>query len=297
MTDRFSNPDPQPPIEARPITQPRETPPWPSAPWPPRPPRRPSPLATLELPGLSRKQAWLDLMLVFLATILMPYLPLFFALLTPSLEFESNVSAMVIAQTWCQALLAAGLLFYLIMRHRLTSSSFGVRSDRLGEQFAWSLGALMGVYAALLVSVYLVGVIIALYPETGTDLEKRIEFAEQLPAKNIGTTVVLLIAVAVNEEVIFRGLLLPYLRRITGRWIWAGLISTLLFASLHIPNQGLLGGIQIIAIGAVLSIFFLLSRSLLAVIVAHFCFDLIQFQLLRFLPRLKELLDKMPVLN
>lgn len=294
MAEQPDKPSAPPPIQARPITRPPE---WPAIPPAARFAPGANPLSELELPGLPRRQALLDLMLIILAAILVPYLPLFFALVTPGFGLEADVSTVMIAQTWCQALLALGLLLYMIMRHGMNPAAFGTRSNQLPAQFGWSIAALIVVYIVHLGTSLVVGVVYNMYPGSGEDLMKRLEFVEQMPVRNIGVTVVLLIAVAVNEEVIFRGLLLPYLRRLTGRWIWAVLISSVLFAVLHVPHQGLLGGIQILAIGAALSVFFLAARSLIAVIVAHFCFDFLQFQLIRLLPRLREILGEMPEIN
>jgi membrane protease YdiL (CAAX protease family) len=65
-------------------------------------------------------------------------------------------------------------------------------------------------------------------------------------------------------------------------WTGAILLSSALFASLHIA-QGWLGIVQIFPVGLALAVFFVLTRSLTAVILAHFLFDLVQTQLARLL--------------
>ena len=289
MTEGPIEPNSDSPVQARPISFSDQ--PLSSGDWPPTPP--PSKLTVLSLPQLTFREAALDLMLIGVAAILLPYFPLLFALITPSLELESEVSPIVIIQTWCQALLALGLLTYMICRHRLPIAGFGLRHDGYFIQSLWSLVTLICVYAAMYVAAIVVTMITLVTPGAEEDLMHRIDFARQMPIDNLGETLVLLIAVALNEEIIFRGLLIPYLRRLTGNWFWAALLSTLLFASLHIPHQGVLAALQIFAVGAILSLFFLLSRSLLVVIVAHFLFDFLQFQLIRS-PFIQKLMEDLP---
>ncbi len=95
-------------------------------------------------------------------------------------------------------------------------------------------------------------------------------------------TVALLVPVAIHEETLFRGLLIPYLHRVGLGWPVAVLVSAAVFAALHI-TQGWLALPQIFAVGLILGGFFIWSRSLLAVMIAHFLFDLIQTELARFL--------------
>ena len=148
-------------------------------------------------------------------------------------------------------------------------------------------------YAALLASLAVVLSLLALIPGLESEIEQRADFASKLPLDSMTTIVLLLIAVAIHEEVVFRALLLPYLRRLMGSWWSAGLLAALIFGMLHVPAQGLLGGVQTFAIGAALVCCYLASRSLLAVTIAHFLFDLFQFQLMRS-EWLRELLENLP---
>ena len=251
------------------------------------------PPSDLELPEVRRGDALLDLALVLLAAIILPYLPTLLAPLAAEDVGVPEIGPLVIFQTWCQAGLAVALLFYFVLRHRIKPASFGLRRDRVGGQVLWGIGALIGVYGALLVTGLLVIMLYLIWPEVEADLAKRLPFVEQMPVDRLGTTLILLVAVAVNEEVIFRGLLMPYLRRVLGSWWWAAVISALIFAGLHVPQQGVLGGgLQIFAIGIVLAVFFVLSRSLLAVTLAHLLFNFVQFQIIHALP-LEELLERL----
>jgi membrane protease YdiL (CAAX protease family) len=253
------------------------------------------PPSDLELPEVRRGDALLDLALVLLAAIILPYLPLLLAPLAEEDVGVPEIGPLVIFHTWCQAGLAVALLTYFVLRHRIRPASFGVRGDHIGGQVLWGLGALIGVYGALLATGLLVMLLYLIWPEVEGDLVKRLPFVEQMPVDRLGTTLILLVAVAINEEVVFRGLLMPYLRRVLGSWWWAAVISALIFAGLHVPEQGVLGGgLEIFAIGIVLAVFFVLSRSLLAVALAHLLFDFVQFQIIRALPDVEELMKHLP---
>ena len=252
----------------------------------------------MTLPHLGQREAWFDLTLVLLATILLPYLPLVVIPFIDNVENARSVSRVgpyEITRVWLHAALAAGLLFYFVKRIGVKPAGFGVRFDHLPMQLAWSGAALIGVYAAMFLTALVVMGLLLFFPAWQDDLTERIEYIDKMPLNDIGVTLILLIAVAINEEVVFRGLLIPYLRRVCGSWWLAGLISSAIFASLHVPDQGLLGGgIQIFAVGVMLAAFFILSRSLLAVTIAHFLFNLFQFQFARMLPDLEKLLENMP---
>jgi membrane protease YdiL (CAAX protease family) len=255
------------------------------------PPLAPSP-PELELPYVRRSDALLDLTLVLLAAIVLPYAPSLLARVEEEGAAPLEIDWLVIFQVWCQAGLAIGLLLYFVLRHGFKPAAFGVRRDRISEQLLWGGGALIGVFLALLATAVFVLALYAIWPGVEQDLTRRFDYIDRMPVHHLGTTLALLVAVALNEEVVFRGLLLPYLRRVSGSWWWAVLISSLIFAVLHVPQQGVVGGLQILPIGLVLAIFFVLSRSLLAVTLAHLSFDFVQFQLIRVMPDLKELLER-----
>lgn len=253
--------------------------------------RVPPPPPALQMAHVRRRDALLALAVILLATIVLPYLPDLLLPLAPQAAGVPAIDMSFIARKWCEAGLAAGLLAFFLSRHRLRPAAFGLRRDRLGGQALWALGALAGIYATLLASAIIVVPLYVFFPAAQGELERRIEFVEAMPVDHVTNTILLLVAVAVHEELIFRGLLLPYLRRLFGSWWVAGALSALLFALLHVPHQGLFGGIQVLGIAAVLTVFFVRSRSLLAVILAHLLFDFLQFQLLRVLPNLQDLLD------
>lgn len=72
---------------------------------------------------------------------------------------------------------------------------------------------------------------------------------------------------AIGEEMIFRGLVLPILRRWTRSVHWAVWISALLFSMMHLQFYGF---VPRLVLGALLGYLFVWSRTLWAPIIAHF---------------------------
>lgn len=249
--------------------------------------------APLELRYLTRREAALDLSLVLLATIVTHYLPALAVWVQQGGLGPAEFDATVLIAKWSEAVLAAGLAAYLLLRQRIRPASFGLRGDDAPGQIAWALLTFFAMYAVFLA----VGAaLVALTPEESTllrrELSRRTEFFRTLPTESSSlTTILLLAAVAVHEELLFRGLLLTYLRRVTGRWWSAVAITSLLFAALHFP-QGWLAMVQIAGLALVLCGLFIASRSLLAVMLAHFLFDLCQMQIVRLLPDVQEMLER-----
>jgi len=241
-----------------------------------RPPR-------LDLSMLSRGAAGLDLGLVLLTALILPILtPLLLRTMVGGADLGDvyPTHGILIVSKYLEALQVVALLAYLVYRHKLPPQSFGLQTSRLGTQVGWGALTLGGTYAAMLLGLIPVGILIYTMPQTQHDLTERAKFMQVLPVQSMWSSVMLLVPVAIHEEVLFRGLLVPYLRRLTGGWVLAVALSSLLFASLHI-TQGWLAVLQILPVGATLAIFYVLSRSLLAVILAHFAFDFLQFQLVR----------------
>lgn len=265
-----SDVSPQPIVDARPIVV--------AAAEPPRE------LSPLELTPLSRAAARLDLALIVFVLLLVPFgmqLALSGVLGEASLLERVRASVLILPiEKWFDALLAAGLAAYLLVRGRLPASAIGLQRERAGRQALFAAGALAGVYAAMLLSGLLIALLWLIWPELQRDILRRTELLEVMPVESIARASLLMGAVAIHEELLFRGLLIPWLRRSGLSWAGAVGVSTATFALLHV-TQGWLAVIQIFGVGLVLAITFVLSRSLSTVIVAHFLFNMLQLQLAR----------------
>ena len=82
--------------------------------------------------------------------------------------------------------------------------------------------------------------------------------------------------VGVWEELFFRGFLMTRLRRVTGGWIVAVLLSTGVFVALHALTQAPAALVLIAILSLIMSVVTIWRRSLVPAIVAHTLFDLLQ---------------------
>lgn len=245
---------------------------------------------------LAPREAMLDFFLILFVGLIAHYLPqiLVASILKSPTEFPDS-PLIAIASKYGELLLALTLLIYLVQRHRLAASAFGWTREEPLLQGVWAVAALAGAYAALLATAPLMIAIYLLSPGMEQDLEQRLEFAKALGSRNAFLDVALMAAVGFHEEILFRGLMLPYLRRITGSWTAAIVAVSAIFGVLHVPTQGVLAGIQITLLGVSFGIFFMLSRSVVSVALAHMAFNLLQLQVMQFVIQFWEKATSQPI--
>jgi membrane protease YdiL (CAAX protease family) len=243
-----------------------------------RPPRSLHP--AMELNSISRRDAWLDIGLILLVTLLPHYLPGLVLLLLGNDVGLPDDPQTLIASKWIEAATVSGLAAYLLLRNRLRPATIGLRAKGILSQIGWGLVCLLVTYCFVVAVSMIIFYGFGSSPEVKQQFQKQLEFAKSLPVPDALTSAALLIAVAIHEETWFRGLLLPWLRRVLGNWTAAVIVSSLLFASLHI-QQSLVGMLCILGLGILFSITFIRFRSLLAVMVAHFLFDFFQLMIAR----------------
>jgi membrane protease YdiL (CAAX protease family) len=245
---------------------------------------------------ISRRDAWLDVLLLLIVPIGMIYVPTMIMWASPP-EGETpeirRFDYVVAGIKWAEFMLVAFLATYFVLRHGVRMRSLGIRFDGLGRQLLWAVATFVGAYAYLVLTA-LIAIPLLYYfagDEIQHDLANRQKLMQAVPDQDLMLVITLLIAVGFHEELLFRGLLLTHLRRATGRWWMAVLGSSLVFGALHFV-QGWLAVIQITGLAIVLCMFFLASRSVLAVSLAHFGFDLCQFQMMQLIKRMMEWLHE-----
>lgn len=247
---------PSPPVMARPVVQ------------------RTGPL---DLDFLTPRQARLDLMLVVVVAVVVLYAP---GLLLWFTQRDSaapgSIGPLIIFGKLIELTVALVLASYLVRRNGISPRVFGVTGSELATQLGWSGLTLVAAFAYLLLaSLFIVQIWQPGSPELEENIRQRVDVMRALNFESFAATVALMLIVGFQEELIFRGLLLPYLRRLTGAWWIAILLSSTLFGVLHFA-QGGLAMVQITGLGMVFAIFFVASRSLLAVALAHFAFNVLQ---------------------
>lgn len=238
------------------------------------------PSSPLLLEGLSRPDAAFSLLLVLLLGIVSGTVgQVLMAILLPAATGDALAWRLI----WLKlvdAALAAGALVFLAYRYGAPVAAFGIRLRGITTQFGLGFLTLLANYAYMIATIPVIMFVVRFFPQMMDDVRERLEFGSLLPLNNLLLTAILLTFVAIHEELVFRGLMLPLLRRLVSSWWLAVVISSLIFGGLHFA-QGVTGVIQVTGLGVIFSVAFLQSRSLLAVIFAHFAFNFLQFQLMR----------------
>ncbi len=160
----------------------------------------------------------------------------------------------------------------------------------------WGAPALAGAFAAHLLVTLPVAVLMQLAGTAGGEAAQRLGAMQGLlRGVQLWQLLPALVLLAAFEEVVFRGFLLPRLRRLTGRWWLAVLLAQILFGLGHL-YEGTFAVTQTMMLGVYFSVVFLWRGHLGAPIAAHAAFNSIMFGLVIFLQR-SGLLDRLPQLR
>ncbi len=168
------------------------------------------------------------------------------------------------------------LVVWLMLRHRGQSwRAVGVGAHRLWLSLLCGVGAV--VVAALLSFAWQL-MLMAFWPKL---LEQMYENAKiimtMIPKHHPLSLGLLSIAVATYEELLFRGFLLPRMRRVTNSWVLAALLSTVVFTALHALDQKPAAMVPIAILSLVFCSVTIWRRSIVPAIFGHFLFDFAQF--------------------
>lgn len=181
---------------------------------------------------------------------------------------------------WLAAILLSA--WFVLWRHQLSPVVFGWphRTDKFMKHFGATLLALLAAGMAWAFSTVVAGVLLISFPGLAEgDLQNRLDTLNQIPRSTWYMNAVLMLIVGMQEELLFRGMILPYLRRLSGSWVIAVMVSTLIFALAHFP-QGAIAVIQIEFLALAFALVYLWTRSLVAVVMAHFLFNFVQIQII-----------------
>ena len=159
---------------------------------------------------------------------------------------------------------ALGLWVYRLAVHRIEGrQALELSGEGAGRDIGWGLSVGIGMFTVTIATIALLGG----YRVTGWG-----SFEAFLAMCG------LMCAVAVAEELLFRGVLFPILERAAGTW-WALAISSALFGGLHLvnPNASLWGALAIcLQAGLLLGAAYVATRSLWLPIGLHLGWNLAQ---------------------
>jgi membrane protease YdiL (CAAX protease family) len=161
-----------------------------------------------------------------------------------------------------------------ILLHRGQSlRTIGLTSSRWGMNLLIGIAATATAYGLALVwQVVIWFVWPELWEQMGENAERIMNLIPK-PDHPI-SFVPITLAVGIYEELLFRGFLLPRLRRATGGWTIAVLISSAVFTALHASDQVPAALVPVAILSVVFSLVTIWRRSLVPAIVGHFVFDL-----------------------
>ena len=250
-----------PPPMARPITPPADTPSLP-----------PDPMLLCKL---SRRMAGLDLLA--LTAVLLTYwivLGIFLGPADPDEPTDADRTVVLLATVGMGAL--AILMAVLMTRRRgLRVSTLGLTLRKLSINVGLGLVTAGAAFAVFMLSAE---IMCALWPAGYEALRNNPEeVMKHIPRLGPAGAVALTIFVATWEEVAFRGFVLLRLRRITGSWIAAVVLSSAVFAVLHVGMQVPVIVIPVFLLGVLFCAVTIWRRSLIPAILGHFLFNLGQF--------------------
>lgn len=247
---------------------------------------RTGPLAWAPLAHLTTREARLDLALIVMVLVVLEYSPQL--LMATSLldampdladaEARARWFFMLLTHIFSKLALATTLLLYLAARHA-GLADLGVSLRKPLVQGMWALLSYGACYVGMLAALPLSVCFVLLSPDAQEQIGQRMDFMNSIPHEDWSLLLPFMFAVGFQEEMVFRALLLPYLRRICGSWTAALAVVSGAFAVLHVPGQGWSGAIVVSGVGLALGVMFILSRSLLAVGLAHMAFNVTQASL------------------
>lgn len=217
-------------------------------------------------------------------------LPVLLAGLLPAIfeQIEPAGRAAMLIEKGAGLLFAVAVLVALRELLQVPWGAFGLRIRSWRHEFIWTTITLAMLVGAWILAVGLVYALLALYPALQEDLRQRMEFFELLPIDDLYFAAILMLLVALQEELLFRALLLTVLRGLLGTWTAAIIVSGVIFGALHYFGQGVLAAVQITLLGAAFAISFALSRSLVPVVIGHFLFNFTMILLARLAAELFE---------
>ena len=177
-----------------------------------------------------------------------------------------------IAGVGMRAAAALAIIWLVLLWRGQTCHSIGLGRRHLG------LNVLIGSFTPALIGCVILGINLSLllvWPEAMRQMtENAARLMELVPRLKPHEFVILMATVGIYEEIVFRGFLMPRLRRALGSWTAAVLISTSIFTALHATEQTPVALFHICLLSLALSLITIWRRSIVPAVIAHALFNL-----------------------
>lgn len=172
------------------------------------------------------------------------------------------------------AITVASIAILLRLRSQ-SPRAVGLGRRRNGVDILCGIASVLLIYAI----IFPLGLLVQFcWPEISERLnENTNRLIKLLPRLTPLGFVPVALMVGIYEELVFRGFLMPRLRRLTGGWTIAVVISTVLFTLLHAADQTLPALVLIAFLSIVFSLVTIWRKSIVAAIFGHALFDYLQF--------------------
>ena len=175
-----------------------------------------------------------------------------------------------------------GMVFLLLVSDGLPAYSIGVTCQRLGAQILAGVYALPLSFGVVALSFGIYWIASGLWPAHESPARPIGGLATLAAGGRVDSLFVLLALGAIQEEIVFRAILLTRLRRIVGRWWLAVVASSTLFAGMHLAGGGGLAWSSFF-LSILWSHLYIRSGSLITIVVVHV---LLNTTLVLILPRI-----------
>lgn len=240
----------------------------------------------LLLTHVGRPSIWVDLGIFLLAVPFVLFIPELLCYLVLWIVYDvpfhvivdpnfGQHAQLILPITMMRMVLTVVFLAILLALRRQSRASIGMRMHNILLDLVVGLLALGAAYALIFGWVILRYLINPDFLTQGTVNAERL--MQLIPPMHPLVLGVLSLGVGIYEELLFRGFLMTRLRRVTGHWWLAILISTVIFTAPHMIDQTTVALVPIIILSLVFSVVTILRRSLIPAIVAHFLFNWSQF--------------------
>ncbi len=240
-----------------------------------------SPIDAMLLAPISKKAAWKDLGLIVLILFVSEFFVGMIAGILFGGDYQNDAAQadfgrrMLIPIIATRTVVVLLTIPWLTRRRHLPAAANGLTWRKFPINAMLGIGATGVAYALILIWMVSCSLV---WPEVIEQMQENAgRIMSLIPKQHPLNFALLSLMIGVYEEVLFRGFLMTRLRRITGSWLVAVLVVTVIFTMLHAQDQTSVALGPIAILGLLFGVVTIWRRSLVPAIVGHTLFDLSQF--------------------